>query len=795
MTQPRKKRKGTGTSSTKLKKVGHDTQTQIGNAELERSTTTNPAKSASQDGATLPPAVSEKPAQHVAAPASQLSSLGPSAKPATPNPTGSDDSRDCEDPVGATEHPVGATEKPVPLRSNSPPPSHVVWARSSIPAPASARSGSQPHLAPPSQRPSVPAPSQPPPAIRPGFRKMVPPAPPHRSNTPPPVATTETGSFEQRPAPTGSQLDPSQPSVAPTRLDTRDNARPSAAPEKSNVPARNIGLNAPHLASKMPGPGLPPPSARMASNPARTGASSATPPSVRPASVSKQEGSLSAPPPSVRPASALRQGGSPSAAPPSVRPTSGNVARPLAPQRPVAPRPPSPRAGSTVTAQTGSAATEQLSSSVHKPRSAPRGSSVHKSLASSPSSSAPTPPSSQHAEAPAASSSLPVEVTGTPSTRPGARTGALPPRPSTARSAASDGIGAVPQESANPSHSNAPSAPSPLHKPPARMQGLPSNTDFPAEEQKPAVSESTPPLAAKPLGGGLRRAIPVPPRSIGAAKPLEPVAEALESASAELVPNDAEPGELVASTVGSALKNAAAAHVAPTSELLHNIETSSALPAAPAELLAIVDSNLDSPEETDCDPLPGTAAAVAIPQPVGNSSSVQQQLLMSFAKRRARLIIAVGVVVLASIVAFALRSGSRAPSGSIAPTDKAAPIETAVPSPSNADKMVADKPVATPVVASVAPHATAAVDPVASEAAPADDEVTIQVVGKPEGAQFLYKGKVIGRTPFLLKQPRNEKRTYEVIKHGYSPRRMVVRGTEKIVGFELQLIGPYPDSL
>lgn len=240
---------------------------------------------------------------------------------------------------------------------------------------------------------------------------------------------------------------------------------------------------------------------------------------------------------------------------------------------------------------------------------------------------------------------------------------------------------------------------------------------------------------------------------------------------------------------------AVAAHAAPAPELVGVTEPSTAVPAPPAELLAIADTTIDSSEATDRDPLPEAPVAVAMLQSEGISSPSQQALLMAMAKRRLRLMIAAGIIVLVSILVLALRSRAPARSASITPSAESAPVEKAVPLPSSADKMVADKPADTPVAAAPAPSATAAVDPAASEAAPADDEVTIQVVGKPEGAQFLYKGKVIGRTPFLLKQPRNEKRTYEVMKRGYSPRRMVVRGTEKIVGFELQLIGPYPDSL
>ena len=764
MTQPRKKRKGTGTSSTKLKKVGHDIQTRDGSAQAELSTTTNSAETASHAAAAAPPWVSEQSSEQVSTFASQPSSDSPSTKPSSDDsdstllsplpdtiaespsssaepaalsPTGSHDSPENDETVDATGTPK---PKPAALRSSSPPPSHVVWARASIPAPASARSGSQPHLAPLFQRPSVPAPSQPPPAIRPGFRKMVPPSPPHRSNTPPPVATTKPGSFAQQPpASTESHEGAPQPSVAPTKLDTRDNPAPSAASAKSYAPPHNVGLKAPHSASKVP-PGLPPPSSRIASNAASTGATSATPPSVRPAST-------------LRPG-----GGAPSAATPSVRPASGNAARPFAAQRPVAPRPPSPRTSGTPTEHGAEPPAEQPSAPAHKPLIAPRNSPVHKPLTSRPSASAPKPPSSHHAETPAAQSSLPVEATGTPSAR-AVRASALPPRPSTVRPATGDSTNTLPQDSASASRPNAPSAPSRSHKPPATVEVQQSSTDI---EHAPHHADD---------------------------------AEEWSKDHHSLASKDQQ-DEPVASTVGSALKMAAAAHGAPAAESVGVTEPTDALPAPPAELLAIVDASIGSAQDSDHDPLPETTAAVAIAQPVGNSSPGQQATLIAFAKHRVRLMIAAGVVAVVSILAFALRSGAPAPtSASTAPSGKSAPIEKAVSSPSGADQVVADKPVEPQAAAAPAPSATAAVDPAASEAAPADDEVAIQVVGKPEGAQFLYKGKVIGRTPFVLKQPRNEKRTYEVMKRGYTPRRMVVRGTEKMVGFELPLIGPYPDSL
>jgi hypothetical protein len=80
--------------------------------------------------------------------------------------------------------------------------------------------------------------------------------------------------------------------------------------------------------------------------------------------------------------------------------------------------------------------------------------------------------------------------------------------------------------------------------------------------------------------------------------------------------------------------------------------------------------------------------------------------------------------------------------------------------------------------------------------APAEEEfVKIEILIKPDGSLLTYKGKTMGRTPFILKHPRNEKRTYEAGKVGYATRRVVVNGTERTIGLELQQDVPHPDSL
>jgi hypothetical protein len=122
-------------------------------------------------------------------------------------------------------------------------------------------------------------------------------------------------------------------------------------------------------------------------------------------------------------------------------------------------------------------------------------------------------------------------------------------------------------------------------------------------------------------------------------------------------------------------------------------------------------------------------------------------------------------------------SGKESASASIERTEPSAPAQAgAVPAPSAS-----------------APTSS---ETTASEAPPAEDEtVKIAINIKPDGSLFTYKGKTIGRTPFILKQPRNEKRVYEVGKVGHATRRITINGTEKNIGFELPQEVPHPDSL
>jgi hypothetical protein len=163
--------------------------------------------------------------------------------------------------------------------------------------------------------------------------------------------------------------------------------------------------------------------------------------------------------------------------------------------------------------------------------------------------------------------------------------------------------------------------------------------------------------------------------------------------------------------------------------------------------------------------------------------------------RRVLLFGAVGAAALIGILAITFRRHAPAPAriGVAARTSAtvadvpAAPVNSGN-TPSASASVAAPQPAPEVSVA-------AAAQPEQSAATAVEDDVKIPVNIKPDGALLLYKGKVVGRTPFILKQPRGEKRTYEVGKPGYATRRVYVTGTERTIGFELGLDVPHPDSL
>jgi hypothetical protein len=222
-----------------------------------------------------------------------------------------------------------------------------------------------------------------------------------------------------------------------------------------------------------------------------------------------------------------------------------------------------------------------------------------------------------------------------------------------------------------------------------------------------------------------------------------------------------------------------------------DITSTVATPAHDAAPLSASDGSDAAPLAAPA--IPSDVIAVAIASVQATPASTQQRP-MTIAKRWPLAII-VGAIVLLAIVLIGVRAcGSKHASPPRASNREAAPSRLTLQAPANAEQVVATTPVlpAAPVATDVAeaPSAQASEE----KNAPETDEVRIQVVVKPDGTAFYHKGKVIGRTPFILKQPR-EKRTYEVVKSGYGARRLVVTGNEKIIGFELHQEVPHPDSL
>ncbi len=97
-----------------------------------------------------------------------------------------------------------------------------------------------------------------------------------------------------------------------------------------------------------------------------------------------------------------------------------------------------------------------------------------------------------------------------------------------------------------------------------------------------------------------------------------------------------------------------------------------------------------------------------------------------------------------------------------------------------------------PMASAAVASATATADPPAPTE---EDEIKITINIKPDESLFSYKGKVLGRTPFILKHPRGEKRTYEVRKVGHKTTQVVVTGADKTIGFHLEQVVPHPDFL
>ena len=201
-------------------------------------------------------------------------------------------------------------------------------------------------------------------------------------------------------------------------------------------------------------------------------------------------------------------------------------------------------------------------------------------------------------------------------------------------------------------------------------------------------------------------------------------------------------------------------------------------------------------DEFDAAAAPGGAVAAA---PVERGLAQLQTSPSSAPPKpnRKKLILGtVGGAVVVGVLAIALGSGSpnkrrvdasnSASASNLVESRSAAPLAASAPTAA----MAQPTPQATPE-----PAAASAAPPPASATEAVEEDVKIMINVKPDGSVLLYKGKVVGRTPFILKQPRGEKRVYEIAKPGYTTRRVVLTGTEHSIGFELGSDTPHPDSL
>jgi len=198
-------------------------------------------------------------------------------------------------------------------------------------------------------------------------------------------------------------------------------------------------------------------------------------------------------------------------------------------------------------------------------------------------------------------------------------------------------------------------------------------------------------------------------------------------------------------------------------------------------------SEFDSGDvEGDAAPRVPKVATSAVAAPTATFSTPSRPSI----NRRVLLYGSIGAV--AVIVLLSIGLGSRSPK----PTRvRAAPSASATShvEPKAAVPNSANAP--TPQTTANATTVASASQPAASATETVDEEAKVMINVKPDGAVLVYKGKVVGRTPFILKQPRGEKRTYEVGKAGYATRRVVITGKEHHIGFELGLDVPHPDSL
>jgi hypothetical protein len=216
--------------------------------------------------------------------------------------------------------------------------------------------------------------------------------------------------------------------------------------------------------------------------------------------------------------------------------------------------------------------------------------------------------------------------------------------------------------------------------------------------------------------------------------------------------------------------------------------------AAPSVADISVDlASFASEAEGERTPKAATSAGVS----VGVSADVSQSS-QPLLKRRSVFFGAVGACVTFVVLLAVMGTRPAAPkrhSSALPPSAKQLEARTP-PAVSIAPAPVAmhEGPQTAPEAVASASEASASVT-AATEAETVSDDVKIAIKIRPDGASLYYKGKVVGRTPFILKQPRGEKRSYEVGKPGYSTRRLTITGNERSIGFDLGIDTPHPDNL
>jgi hypothetical protein len=253
---------------------------------------------------------------------------------------------------------------------------------------------------------------------------------------------------------------------------------------------------------------------------------------------------------------------------------------------------------------------------------------------------------------------------------------------------------------------------------------------------------------------------------------------------------------LSASDVGAALKGAmpsSAALEVPVDVALQSASAGSSSPglivddAAIDVEISVGDSNPPSPLVAMSGPDDGAAQPAFLISPLNPHSNNRRRVLFG----------AIGAAAVIGLLAIALGLRTRSPAR-VGVSAQASAKSAVGLAPTALNTENAPPASAASAATQTAPEASATTvaEPAASAPVAAEEEeVKIAVNIKPDGSLFYYKGRIVGRTPFILKQPRGEKRTYEVGKDGYATRRVVVVGTERSLGFELGLDVPHPDSL